>query len=67
MGASARRWDGCHIRFLDGLLQVVGFSVLASADRALRLPVHIRSLSIVQPGTQRATGTLGAHLVYIEL
>ena len=33
---------------------------LASTDRLLRIPVYIRALTLVQPGTQRAPGSLGA-------
>ena len=59
------RWNGCFIRFLDGLLQATAYTHLAGADRALRVPVHIRSLVIKQPGTKRSIGSLGK--LYSEL
>ena len=44
------RWDQCFIRLLDGMLQVVGFAGASDGDFALRIPVKIRAISIIEPG-----------------
>ena len=38
-----RRWDGCWIRLLDGMLQL---SVAGTRDYELRVPTRIRSIVI---------------------
>ena len=38
------RWDGCFIRFLDGMLQT---SALGSTDYQLRIPVRLRHVAIL--------------------
>ncbi len=41
-----RRWDGCFIRLLDGMLQA---GALGSSDYQLRIPTKIRQLDILDP------------------
>ena len=41
------RWEGCFIRFLDGMLQVNGW--MTSGAGSLKIPTGIRSLVIAHP------------------
>ena len=41
------RWEGCFIRFLDGMLQVNGW--MTSGAGTLKIPTGIRSLVIAHP------------------
>lgn len=52
------RWDGDFIRFLDGLLQVAGFSKIPETYQ-LRLPVEIRQVDILLPSPALKPGRPG--------
>lgn len=54
----ACRWDGDFIRYLDGLLQVAGFSRIPETYQ-LRLPVEIRQVEIVLPSPALKAGRSG--------
>ena len=54
-----RRWDGCFIRLLDGMLQA-GALNLVGPDHKLRIPTAIRHLAISLPGPALLPGSEGA-------
>ena len=54
-----RRWDGCFIRLLDGMLQAGAHNV-AWSDFGLRIPTRIRRLDIAVPGPALLPGSEGA-------
>ena len=45
--AALCRWEGCFIRFLDGMLQVNGW--MTTGAGGLKIPTGIRSLVIAHP------------------
>lgn len=54
--SNACRWDGCFIRFLDGMLQS---SALGSTDYQLRIPVRLRHVAISNAAPANKPGTSG--------
>ena len=58
-----RRWDGCFIRLLDGMLQA-GALKLGEGDYTLKVPTRIRHLAIFAPGPALPIGSDGALLPY---
>ena len=46
-GSVLCRWEGCFIRFLDGMLQVRGWMTLGTGG--LQIPTGIRSIVIAHP------------------
>jgi fatty acid synthase len=54
-----RRWDGCFIRLLDGMLQA-GALDIAAAEYQLRIPTKIRHLAVAAPGPALPPGSEGA-------
>jgi hypothetical protein len=56
----ARRWDGCFIRLLDGMLQA---GALGSSDYQLRIPTKIRHLEIFDASPPLPAGSQGARAI----